>query len=262
MFFNMSTATLAVVLFLIVGGTAAIGVVIGHVLRDRPGAKPETIGVVQGTLLGLVGLLLAFGLTMAVGRYEARRGLVVAEANAIGTTYLRAQLLAEPERTTSLELLKMYGDEAVDLAEQVPDSDAFDADAARIEELQRDLWAAAGDAVAADPVGTAPRLYIETLNDTIDAHTDRVTSLRNRVPTPVILLQLAGSALALGVLSVYLTMFGRGLVTSLVAGAVITLILFISFDLDRPQRGFITVPAAPLVAVRASMDQPPAADGP
>jgi len=262
MFFNMSTLTLVVVLFVIVGGTAAIGVAIGHVLRDRPGAKPETIGVVQGTLLGLVGLLLAFGLTMAVGRYEARRGLVVAESNAIGTTYLRAQLLAEPERTTSLSLLEMYGDETVDLAQQVPDSEAFDADAARIEELQRDLWGAAGDAVTADPVGTAPRLYLETLNDMIDAHTDRITSLRNRVPTPVILLQLAGSALALGVLSVYLTMLGRGLVTSLAAGAVVILILFISFDLDRPQRGFITVPPAPLVAVRASMDQPPAADGP
>jgi hypothetical protein len=262
MFFQMSTVTLAIVLFLIVGGTAAIGVGIGHVLRDRPGANPETIGVVQGTLLGLVGLLLAFGLTMAVGRYEDRRAHVVAEANDIGTTYLRAQLLAEPERTTSLELLKMYGDETVDLADQVPDSDGFDAAAARIEELQRELWATAGDAVALDPVGTAPRLYIETLNDTIDAHTDRITSMRNRVPTPVILLQLAGSAFALGVLSVYLTMLGRGMVTSLAAGAVVILILFISFDLDRPQRGFITVPSTPLVDVRAAMDQPPAADGP
>jgi hypothetical protein len=262
MFFQMATVTLAIVLFLIVGGTAVIGVGIGRHLAGRPGSNPDTIGVVQGTLLGLVGLLLAFGLTMAVGRYETRRALVVAEANDIGTTYLRAQLLAEPERTTSIELLEMYGDETVDLAQRVPDSDAFDADVARIEALQRDLWGAAGDAVAADPVGTAPRLYIETLNDTIDAHTDRITSLRNRVPTPVILLQLAGSALALGVLSVYLTMLGRGLVTSLAAGAVVILILFISFDLDRPQRGFITVPSAPLIDVRASMDQPPAADGP
>ncbi|MET0459813.1 MAG: hypothetical protein ABW195_11235 [Ilumatobacteraceae bacterium] len=121
---------------------------------------------------------------------------------------------------------------------------------------------AAGDAVAADPVGTAPRLYIETLNDTIDAHTDRITSLRNRVPTPVILLQLAGSALALGVLSLYLALLGRGLIMSLAAGAVVVLIMFVSFDLDRPQRGFITVPSTPLVDVRASMDEPPAADGP
>lgn len=262
MFFQMSTLTLAVVLLLIVGVTAAAGAAIGRHLRSRPGVNSDTIGVIQGTLLGLVGLLLAFGLTMAVGRYESRRALVVAEANDIGTTYLRAQLLAEPERTTSLELLRSYGDATIDLAEQVPDSEPFDAAAERIEDLQRDLWSAAGDAVAADPVGTAPRLYIETLNDTIDAHTDRVTSLRNRVPTPVILLQLAGSALALGVLSLYLALLGRGLIMSLVAGGVVVLIMFVSFDLDRPQRGFITVPATPLVAVRASMDEPPAADGP
>jgi len=262
MFFQMSTVTLALVLLLIVGGTAAGGVAIGVHLRSRPGVNPDTIGVVQGTLLGLVGLLLAFGLTMAVGRYESRRALVVAEANDIGTTYLRAQLLAEPERTTSLGLLESYGDATIDLVEQVPDGDAFDATAARIGDLQRELWSAAGDAVAADPVGTAPRLYVETLNDTIDAHTDRVTSLRNRVPTPVILLQLLGSALALGVLSLYLALLGRGLVTSLAAGAVVVLIMFVSFDLDRPQRGFITVPATPLVDVRASMDEPPAADGP
>ena len=60
----------------------------------------------QAALVGLVALLLAFGLTMAVGRYEARRAAVVLEANAIGTTYLRAQTLEEPMRTESLELLK------------------------------------------------------------------------------------------------------------------------------------------------------------
>ncbi|MET0580084.1 MAG: hypothetical protein ABW122_15615, partial [Ilumatobacteraceae bacterium] len=146
MFFQMSTLTLAVVLLLIVGVTAAAGAAIGRHLRSRPGVNSDTIGVIQGTLLGLVGLLLAFGLTMAVGRYESRRALVVAEANDIGTTYLRAQLLAEPERTTSLELLRSYGDATIDLAEQVPDSEPFDAAAGRIEDLQRDLWSAAGDA--------------------------------------------------------------------------------------------------------------------
>ena len=60
----------------------------------------------QAALVGFVALLLAFGLTMAVGRYEARRAAVVLESNAIGTTYLRAQTLAEPMRTESLQQLK------------------------------------------------------------------------------------------------------------------------------------------------------------
>ena len=110
MFFGLSTVTLAIILCVIVGGAAAIGTIIGRFLRRRSEAHREPVGVVQGTLLGLVGLLLAFGLTMAVGRYDTRRAVLVAEANDIGTTYLRAQLLAEPSRTRSLELLKEYGD--------------------------------------------------------------------------------------------------------------------------------------------------------
>ena len=262
MFFQMSTLILVVVLILILGGAVTTGALIGRSLRSRREAHRESVGVVQGTLLGLVGLLLAFGLTMAVGRYDARRSLVVEETNDIGTTFLRAQMLAEPSRTTSLELLRQYADAAIDLADEVPDSDRFDEDLTQIAELQRQLWAAAGDAVLADPTGTAPRLYVESLNATIDTHTSRVTSLRNRVPNTVMVLQVVGSAVAIGVLALYLALLGRGLITSLAAAAVVVLIVFISFDLDRPQRGFITVPSAPLIDLRASMQLRPAANGP
>jgi hypothetical protein len=262
MFFGLSTFALAIVLCIIVGGAAAIGTIVGRWLRRRSDAHREPVGVVQGTLLGLVGLLLAFGLTMAVGRYDTRRAVVVAEANDIGTTYLRAQLLAEPSRSRSLELLKQYADLTVDLSDRIPDSPRFRQDDNRITDVQRSLWATAGDAVRADPTGTAPRLYVETLNNTIDAHTDHLTSLRNRVPSSVSLLQVFGSAIAVGTLALYLALLGRGLITSLVAAGVVVLILFISFDLDRPARGLITVPDAPLVAVRDAMDQPPAASGP
>ena len=217
--------------------------------------------MVQGTLLGFLGLLLAFGLTMAVGRYESRRTLIVQEANDIGTTYLRAQLLPEPFRSESLDLLRSYTSTAVDLADQVSDSARFDADLASMDQLQRELWAVAGRAVADDAVGTGPRLYVESINPMFDTHTERVASLRNHVPTTVSLLQVLGSAVALGVLALYLAMLGRGLTTALAAAAVVILIVLISFDLDRPQRGFITVPFAPLTDLRASMDLPPPTDG-
>ena len=141
------------------------------------------------------------------------------------------------------------------LAERVPDSPGFDDASGRLEALHRELWATAGDAVRDDPVGTAPRLYIDSLNAMIDTHTDRLTSLRDRV-------MLAGSAIALCVLAVYLAVLGRGASTAFVASAVVILILLVSFDLDRPQRGFIHVPSAPLHDVRGSMDLPPAATGP
>jgi len=258
----MSTVTLAVVLAVIVGGAAGIGTVIGYRIRARPAGSHDSVGVVQATLLGLVGLLLAFGLTMAVGRYDNRRAIVVQESNDIGTTFLRAQMLSEPSRTDSLELLRGYADLAVDLANQVPGSDHFDEDVADIGDAQRHLWSIAGDAVRADPEGTTPRLYIETLNAMIDSHNDRVTSLSNRVPSTVLILQVVGSAIAIGVLSLYLALLGRGVITSLVATIVVILILFTSFDLDRPHRGLITVPGSALVAARDAMNRPPAAEGP
>jgi len=262
MFFRMSTLTLGLVLCAIVGGAVALGTAVGRRLRDRPGMRHEPVGVVQGALLGLVGLLLAFGLTMSVGRYDARRALVVHEADTIGTTFLRAQLLAEPARSDSLDLLTGYADAAISLADDVSDSPEFAVATAFMSDLQRDLWRNAGIAVAGDPEGSAPRLYVETLNEMIDAHSDRLASLRNRVPLTVLGLQVFGSAVALGVLALYLALLGRGLLTALVATVVVLLILFISFDLDRPNRGFITVPDRPLVEARAGMEAAPAAAGP
>lgn len=260
MFFDLATFWLAVVLIVVIGGATVTGALIGRRLRSRPGASSEPMGVVQGALLGLVGLLLAFGLTMAVGRYEARRALVVQEANTIGTTYLRAQLLPEPMRSTSLDLLRDYGDLAIDLANQVPFTDQFDTDVAEFDGLQRDLWSQAGAAVKVDATGTGPLTYVPTLNEMIDTHSERMASLRNRVPTPVMLLQVFGSAIALGVLAAYLALLGRSELTALFAAAFVVVILFVCFDLDRPQRGFITVPYTALVEARAEMDLPPAAD--
>lgn len=262
MFTSVNSLTLVVLITAIIGVTVASGIVIGYRLQGHAGDARESLGVVQGALLGLVGLLLAFGLSMAVGRYESRRAVVVQEANDIGTTHLRAQLLAEPARSTSLELLTRYADAVIEMAERVPDTGSFDDASDRIESLHRDLWAAAGDAVRGDASGTAPRLYVESLNSMIDTHTERLATLRNRVPPTVVLLMLVGSAIALGVLALYLVLLGRGVTTSLVASVVVILILLVSFDLDRPQRGFITVPSAALHDVRDSMDDPPAATGP
>ena len=258
MLFQLSTFALGVVLVVIIGGSVTAGILLGRRIRAGSGEHREPVGVVQGTLLSLVGLLLAFGLTMAVGRYEGRRALVLQEANAIGTTYLRAQMLAEPIRSTSLMLLERYADAAVDLAGQVPDAGRFIDDVGTMSELGRALWAQAGTAVSADSDGTAPRLYVETLNHMFDTHTARVSSLRNRVPSTVVVLQVVGSAVALGVLSLYLALLGRSVITSIAAASFVILIVFISFDLDRPERGFITVPFTPLVNVRASMEQAPA----
>lgn len=258
MYFHLSNGVVFLLLALVIGACTVVGLVAGSWLRRRGTGGAESVGIVQGALFGLLGLFLAFGLTMAVGRYENRRDVIVVEANTVGTTYLRAQLLEEPERSSSMELLRSYTDGAIDLAASVPGSARYDAAIEIIGDVQQRLWALADDAVRRDPAGSAPRLYVETLNEMIDTHTERVASLGNRVPTTVIVLQLGGSAISVLVLALYLAALGRGATTSLITAVVVTLILLVSIDLDRPQRGFITVSYSALEDARAVMDLPPA----
>ena len=262
MFFRLSSSELALIVFAIVFGTTGLGFLLGHYLRDRSEHLREPLGVVQAALLGLVGLVLAFGLALAVGRYESRRAAVVDDANAIGTTYLRAQTLAEPVRTRSLQRLVRYTDTSIRLSHSVPTSAKARRAVADGQKLQRQLWGLAGQALAEAPLASAPRLYVETLNQMIDMQTVRVAALNNRVPGPVLAVEVTFAAVALGLLAFYLAILGRGMLPVLLAAALIGLLLLVTFDLDRPTRGLIRIPATPLTSLRASMELPPAAAAP
>jgi hypothetical protein len=262
LFFSLPSWALALVILAIVGAATAAGYAIGRYLREHEAKLREPFGVLQGALLGVVGLILAFGLSLAVGRYEDRRAATVTEANAIGTSYLRAQLIAEPARSRSLGLLRRYTDLALQVSHEIPGSSGMRRTTAAEGVLQRRLWHLAGQATAAAPVATAPRLYVDSLNSTFDDQEARLSTLTNRVPGAVLALEVFGAAAAVGLLALHISVLGRGLVAMLAAGALVTLLLLVTFDLDRPTRGLITVPATPLESVRASMIPPPAAEAP
>ena len=262
MFFRLSSLELWLLLFAVVFGATGLGLFLGHYLRHRSEHLREPLGVLQAALLGLVGLVLAFGLALAVGRYESRRAAVVDDANAIGTTYLRAQTLAEPFRTRSLQRLVRYTDTSIRLSRSIPSSTKARRAVADGQILQRQLWGLAGQALADAPVASAPRLYVETLNEMIDMQTVRIAALNNRVPGPVLAVEVIFAAVALCLLAFYLAILGRGVLPVLAAAALICLLLLVTFDLDRPTRGLIRVPATPLTSLRASMELPPAATAP
>jgi hypothetical protein len=261
-FFRLSTWELWLIIAGVVLGFVALGYVAGRALRKHAEKLREPVGIVQGALLALVGLILAFGMTLAIGRYDSRRVAVVDDANAIGTTYLRAQTLAEPTRNRSLELLRSYADASLKLSHEVPTTAGFRRTLAEEDAFQRQLWGLAGDALDAAPNASAPRLYVQSLNDMIDQQTVRVAALNNRIPSAVLGLEVLGAAIAFGLLALYTAMHGGGFTTVILAGALVTLLLLVIFDLDRPTRGLIRISDAPLVALRASMTQPPAANGP
>jgi len=90
----------------------------------------------------------------------------------------------------------------------------------------------------------------------------RLAGLNNRVPDAVLWLELLGAAVALGLLGLHLSTLGRGVVPVFAAAALVSLLVLVTFDLDRPTRGLIEVPATPLLAERATMSLPPAAPAP
>ena len=259
--FTVSSPVLALAVFGIVVGSSFAGALVGRHLRPRRETWREPIGVLQAALLGVVGLILAFGLNMAVGRYETRRVEMVQETNAIGTTFLRAQTLTEPARSRSLALLRRYTDLEIRFSTVRPGSAEADRLVADSSVIQRRLWGLADDLLREEPIATAPRLYVESLNLMIDSQTSRVAALNNRVPTPVLLVELVGASVALALLASNLAVLGRGVLPVMLAAVLISLLLLVTFDLDRPTRGLITVPDTPLVQLRESMNLPPAAGG-
>ena len=99
------------------------------------------MNTIQTAIFALLGLLLAFSFSMAASRYENRKQDVVQEANAIGTAYLRTDLLPEPQRTATADLFRQYTDVRLELAR----SDWYTSAAVPLREkaatLQRELWA-------------------------------------------------------------------------------------------------------------------------
>jgi membrane protein YdbS with pleckstrin-like domain len=194
-------------------------------------------GVLVGSLLALMAFMLAITMGMAADRFDARRGLVLEEANSIGTTYLRAGYLPEPASSTTRELLREY----VPLRIIPDDVDDIPERLARSAEILDELWLIAEGLAIETPSSDVLGLYIETLNETIDVNETRIIAgLFARVPETVVFLLFAGSVLTLGMVGYSAGLTRRrspltAAVMIVVLGAVITLVV----DLDRPAGGFV-----------------------
>jgi hypothetical protein len=210
-----------------------------------------------GSMLGLLALLLAFSFSMALDRYEERRHLVVQEANAIGTAYLRAQMLDEPHRSRLSKLLVEYTDNRIELASASPGRGK--PLLARNDQLLTDIWAAvAASRESALRHGVTTALLM-TYNEVIDLDTERKVARQMRVPTAVLLLLygfLIMAALVLG----YVLEERRGRMGAAVLFLILSLYIGIISDLSRPAAGSILESQEPMLMLRQSIKaQPPAA---
>jgi hypothetical protein len=236
----------AVLLF----AAAEIGCRLGTRSPDRGNDQVRAhVTTIQSALLGLLALLIGFTFSIALSRYDARRDLVLGEANAIGTTALRAQFLPEGHAATTIGLLKDYTDTRF-----IYSRTGHEPNDAAAQILLDKLWGEAVFATGQEPRSVPDGLFVQSLNDVIDFNEKRRIANRNHVPEVAFLLLFALSAVAVG-----FTSYGAGLVgtrqripNAIIAVSIAVVIMMIA-DLDRPKRGLITVDQQALTDVRDSL---------
>ncbi len=222
--------------------------------RVGKGGIGNNLSTIEGAILGLLALMLGFTFSMAMSRYEDRRVAILQEANAIGTTALRARLLPAPHKSEMLKLLREYIQIRIDitthnatLAEIKPAIDRSNA-------LQESMWLQAKAIAAADNSMVPTGIFIQSLNEMIDDQTTRLAAANNVVPDLVLvaLFSIAGVSSAFaGYVSgatarrSHLPVY---LLSMLVSGVILLIV-----DLDRPGNGFIIVSQQPILDVAASM---------
>ena len=239
-----------------------LSVEIGHRLaryqrRRSDGEKESSVGSMAGStgamvgaMLGLLAFMLAFTFGMAASFFQARREVVLSEANAIGTTYLRAAMLPESIGTEARHLLREYVDVRLEAAKGINVDQAV----SQSEELHGRLWS---QAIAASANDRSPvtALFIQSLNEVIDLHAKRVmVALRSRIPTSIWL-----TLYLLAILSMAAVGYNHGLTStrrSLAALALIvafSAVMLLIVDLDRPGEGALRVSQQSMIDLRNSM---------
>ena len=228
-----------------------IGFRVGNRSKSRGDAEEGAAGTLVASILALMAFLLAVTMSMAGDRFDTRRSLVLQEATTIRTTYLRAGYLPEPASTELQDLLREY----VPLRIAPSDAEQLQANVTRSEELHDEMWAIAED-VAREAGSDVNALFIESLNDTIDLHTMRLTAgLYGRVPPTILWLLIVGSALSLGLVGYNAGLVGKR--SPVLAGVLIFAmgtVLALVMDLDRPADGLIETNQRPLIDLQESLE--------
>lgn len=258
----LSTAPLLLIALVLFGAmvlAAALGVAL-RAWRDRRRQEDEEDeagqeGYIVSAVLGLLALLLGFTFSLAVDRFDARRLLVLEEANAIGTTYLRAQLLPEPHRARMSDLLIRYTDNRLALA-RTPLREAPPLLKAN-DQLVTDMWAATSAAFPSIQGLDFSSAYLDSVNHVIDLDASRKAARAARVPAEVFVVLFVYLVVTAAVMG-YVLRGLRGRLAACFLLALLTLSLLLVIDIDRPLGGGVSEAQGPMEALSVSLKaQPP-----
>ena len=228
--------TLAAVL-----AAAEVGFRIGTWLqrRDPESGGVQVNGAVVGSMLGLMAFLMAFTIGIVIGQHNGRKEMVVTEANAVGTAYLRAGFLSEPDRTSTRDFLREYVELRLAVA---ADLGLFDSGVKRSEEIHNELWSVVEDNVNQGKESAIMALFADSINEVIDVHTLRLAAFDLRLPRLFGIMLYAATILSFMLIGVAGSADGkRDWISVLLFALAFVVVLMLLVDLDRPQQGLLTV---------------------
>jgi hypothetical protein len=236
--FRMHPGSFFVLVLLLLTVTTFVGLVIRARFREGVERESESIKTMEGATLALLGLLLGFTFSMAVSRYDQRTQLEIAEANNLGTLWLRTSLLSESGRAAERDLIRRYLPIRMSFLSLGRDEQQLHQEQQQTGALQTEMWRIANaEANARRDPETA--LFVAALNDSIDVTEERAAALENRIPvTAWAMLLFLGAVASL--------MVGTGLRSSsivlrILLPVVLAAALALVYDLDSPRSGLIRV---------------------
>lgn len=209
------------------------------------------VGAIQGGKLGLLALLLAFSFGGAASQFFEKQDLIVQEANAIGTAYLRADMLDEPYRTSLRSALANYVEHRVRLSQTLRHG-VSPQDQLQIAQMHDQIWKAASEGANAKPAAIIA--VLPPVNDVIDFHSTRVAAGRKHLPRLVVGLLIICSAMSMMDIGYGCGLSGRR--TALMTATLALLIaasLWATLDLDKPRAGLIQLDDSPLTELATSL---------
>ena len=220
---------------------------------DAAEKQEKTVGTITGAMLALLGFMLAISISMADGHFESRRKLVLDEANAIGTSHLRAQAIGGAHGEKIAHLLIDYVQLRIDFFEAGEDQKRLKSVYEKTALLQQQIWGLAS-AIAKSAPTPISALLLTSLNEVFDLATSRRWALEVRVPPSIIKLLFAFSLLSMGILGYYFGICGmRHPILSFFLIIAFTASILLIIDLNRPRSGIIQPEQSPLVWILEDM---------
>ncbi|MBX3359269.1 MAG: hypothetical protein KF745_12680 [Phycisphaeraceae bacterium] len=251
---NDISSELAISALLLFGlfGSVELGLWLGRLRYDREGdavgRAGSQFGAVQGALLGLLGLLLGFSFAGSASRFIDRQDYITREANAIGTAYLRADVLDPLNRAELQNSLREYWRNRTTLL-TTPISQAppvMD----EMERLHNRMWAAAIDGVERKPSVTMA--VLPAINEIIDLHAARNAAAIRHLPIPVLTLLVTSAVICLAIVGYSdSAQGGRHRLAHWAFALLIAGTLWVIIDLDYPRHGLIRLDATPLTSMKS-----------